>query len=95
MTIVWTWRARHNMVSLREYIAKASLQNSALVTRRILIAVDLLETQPEMGRPGRMFGTRELVVPDTPYIIPYRIRRGQLELLAVIHGHQMWPTKMM
>ena len=47
-----------------------------------------------MGRPGRVLGTRELVVPGTPYIIPYRARGEYLDLLAIFHGHQKWPTKL-
>jgi toxin ParE1/3/4 len=47
-----------------------------------------------MGRPGRVLGTRELVIPDTPYIIPHRVRRERLELIAVFHGHQKWPSKL-
>ena len=46
-------RAIQHLVSLREYIAKDSEQNAALVAKRILDAVDLLHTQPGMGRPGR------------------------------------------
>jgi len=47
-----------------------------------------------MGRPGRLFGTRELVVPDTPYIVPYRVRGERLELMAVFHGRQKWPEEL-
>ena len=73
---------------MREYIEKNSEQNAALVAARILSAVKLLESHPEVGRPGRLPGTRELVVPDTPYVMPYRVRRGRLELIAVFHGRQ-------
>jgi plasmid stabilization system protein ParE len=69
MRVVWSRRAICHLVTLREFIAKDSEQNAALVAKRIL-AVELLETQPEMGRPGRVLGTRELVVPDTLYLIP-------------------------
>ena len=71
-----------------------SARNAAWVANRILNAVDLLQAHPELGRPGRLAGTRELVVTDTPYIIPYRVRHGRLELLAVFHGRQKWPTKL-
>ena len=54
MKIFWTRRARKNLISLREYIAKDSMQNSTLVTERILKAVALLETQPHLGREGRV-----------------------------------------
>jgi toxin ParE1/3/4 len=92
--VVWSRRAIGHLVSLREYIEKDSEQNAALAAKRILKAVDLLQTQPDMGRPGRVPGTRELVVPETPYIIPYRVRHERLELLAVFHGRQKWPGKL-
>jgi toxin ParE1/3/4 len=91
MKVVWSRRAIKHLVSLREFIAKDSEQNATLVATRILASIDLLQKQPEMGRPGRVLGTRELVVPDTPCIIPYRVREGRLELLAVFHGRQQWP----
>jgi addiction module RelE/StbE family toxin len=94
MKIVWSRRAIRHLVHLREYIAKDSDQKAALVASRILKAVELLQTQPDMGRPGRVVGTRELVVPDTPYVIPYRVRQDRLELTAVFHGRQKWPTKL-
>ena len=94
MKIVWSRRAIKHLVSLRNYVAKDSEQNAALVAKRILKSVELLQTQPDMGRPGRVLGTRELVIPVTPYLIPYRVRRDRLELIAVFHGHQKWPSKL-
>ena len=94
MKVVWSRRAIRHLFYLREYIEKDSEQNAALVAKRILRAVDLLQTQPELGRPGRVLGTRELVVPDTPYILPSRVRRERLELIAVFHGRQKWPAKL-
>ena len=93
MKVIWSRRAIRNLLALRAYIERDSEQNAALVANRIVKAVDLLQTQPEIGRPGRMFGTRELVVPNTPYIIPYRVRRERLELMAVFHGRRQWPAK--
>jgi toxin ParE1/3/4 len=94
MNVVWSRRAICHLVALRAYIAKDSEQNAALLAQRILHSVELLQTQPDMGRPGRVLGTRELVIPDTPYIIPYRVRRDRLELIAVFHGSQRWPEKL-
>lgn len=93
MKVIWTPRAIGHLIRLRRYIEKDSEANAALVARRIVRAVDLLEMHPEIGRPGRISGTRELVVPDTPYIIPYRVRRERLELIAVFHGRQKWPAR--
>jgi len=94
MKIVWSRRAIRHLVALRKYIARDSEQNAAIVALRILNAIDLLSAQPEIGRPGRVFGTRELVVPDTPFLIPYRVRQGRLELIAVFHGRQHWPPRL-
>jgi toxin ParE1/3/4 len=92
--VVWSRRATKHLRDLRDYIAKDSDRNAAMIANRILRAVELLQTQPEMGRPGRISGTRELVVPGTPYVIPYRLRRQSLELIAVFHGRQKWPAKL-
>jgi toxin ParE1/3/4 len=94
MNVVWSRRAIRHLEALREHIATGSEQNAVLIARRILKAVALVQIQPDMGRPGRVLGTRELVVPDTPYIIPYRVRHERLELIAVFHGRQKWPVKL-
>jgi toxin ParE1/3/4 len=93
MKVIWSRRAIRNLVAIRAYIARDSEQNAALVASRIFQAVELLQTQPGIGRPGRVLGTRELVVPGTPYIVPYRMRREGLELMAVFHGRRQWPSK--
>ena len=91
MKAVWSRRAIRHLVKVRDYIAEDSPDAAADVAARILAAIRNLERFPNLGRPGRLSGTRELVVPNTPYIIPYRIRRGRIELIAVFHGRQRWP----
>jgi toxin ParE1/3/4 len=91
MKVVWSRRAIQHLIALRSYIAEHSPRGAARVAEQILRAVELLATQPHIGRPGRITGTRELVVPGTSYVIPYRVRDGQLELIAVFHGRQKWP----
>ena len=94
MKVIWSRRAIRHLVAARNYIAKDSPERAAAVASVILENVELLVTQPQMGRPGRVLGTRELVVPETPYIIPYRVRDEDLELIAVFHGRQRWPAKL-
>jgi len=94
MKVVWSPRAIRHLTALRKYIEKDSEQNAALVAQPILRPVALPQAHTESGRAGRLIGTRELVVTDTPYIIPYRVRNERLELIAVFHGRQRWPEKL-
>lgn len=93
MRVVWSQKAVQHLLALREHIAQNSERSASLVAKRILDSIELLQAHPEMGRPGRVLGTRELVIPDTPFIIPYRIRNERLELIAVFHGRQKWPKR--
>ena len=93
MKVVWSPRAIHHLIAIRRYIEKDSDKSAALIAGRILDAIELLRTLPQMGRPGRLTGTRELVISGTPYIVPYRVRREWLELLAVFDGRRQWPKK--
>lgn len=94
MKVIWSRKAIRHLIALREYIAKDSEQNAGLIARRILDTADLLIAHPQMGRTGRVVGTRELVVPGTPYVIPYRVRHEHLEILAVFHGRRERPAKL-
>ena len=94
MSVVWSSRAIRHLIAIREFIEKESEQNAAMMAERILNATEILATQPQMGRPGRLTGTRELVISGTPYIIPYRVRRERLELLAVFDGRRQWPRRL-
>ena len=58
---------------------------------RIAEQIDILQQHPQMGRPGRKQGTRELVISRTPFIVVYRIKAKRIELLRVLHGAQQWP----
>jgi toxin ParE1/3/4 len=53
----------------------------------------LLAKTPEMGRPGRVPGTRELVIPRTPFIVPYRLQGNTIQILRVYHGARRWPER--
>lgn len=54
----------------------------------------MLANHPDMGRPGRITGTRELVVTRFSYIIPYRVRGNSVEILRVFHTARKWPKQM-
>ena len=91
MRIIWTVSALRDLAEIREYIETISPVAAPEVASKILDAVGRLEADPRTGRPGRIPGTRELVVAHSPYLIPYRIRGSAIELLRVLHGRRKWP----
>ncbi len=93
MRLRWTQEAIHDLTAIRDHIAQDRPEAARKVASRILEAVDHLEQFPESGRPGRVPGTRELVVTGTPYQVPYRIEGDFIELLRVLHGAQRWPDR--
>lgn len=91
MNICWFERA---VQSLQEIVAFIALDNphAAYETAlRIKTAADILADHPHIGRQGRVKNTRELVVAGTPYILPYRIVGGEIQVLHVLHGARKWP----
>ena len=87
----WTAPALRDLEAIGDTIARDNPAAADRVVLGILDQTDLLATHPEIGRPGRIAGTRELVIADTPYIVPYRLRGGDIEMLAVFHGARKWP----
>jgi plasmid stabilization system protein ParE len=94
VTAVWSPRAIRHLADLRAHIARDNPDAAARVAMTLLAAVDRLTELPNLGRPGRAAGTREVVVPGTPYVIPYRLRGARLEIIAVFHGRQRWPKRL-
>ena len=88
MRIIWSETAIANLVDIRQYIEHDKPEAARRLAHRIVTSVEQLAEHPHLGHPGREPGTRELIVAGTPYIIPYRVRRGQLSILAVLHAAQ-------
>jgi toxin ParE1/3/4 len=94
VTIVWSPRAIGHLADLRSYIARDNPSAANRIAGTLLDAVERLAELPNLGRPGRVAVTRELVVPGTPYVIPYRVRGDRLEVIAVFRGRQKWPKRL-
>jgi toxin ParE1/3/4 len=92
MTPVWTPAAIDDLASLRAFIAEQDPAAAQRVVLRIIHVVEtLLAESPEMGRPGRVPGTRELVITRMPFIVPYRLRGETIQILRIYHGARRWP----
>lgn len=94
MTIVWLPSAVANRDELIDHIAKHDPKAAIEHDDRIEKQSDQLDTNPEMGRPGRKRGTRELVIGRTPFIVVYRVKQQgkRVEIWRVLHTSQAWPA---
>lgn len=91
MPVRWSELALADLEALRTYLAEHSERAAATIVLTIFAHIDHLKTQPHIGRPGRMPGTRELLTRPTPFIVPYRVKGEVVEILRVLHTAQAWP----
>jgi toxin ParE1/3/4 len=90
----WSHFAQADRDAIFDYLEADSPQAAIAVDDRIREQVEGLAQFPEIGRPGRVEGTRELVIHRTPYIAAYRIAGDTVRILRVLHGAQQWPEDM-
>jgi addiction module RelE/StbE family toxin len=79
---------------IRERIVAENPPAAIRMIERIRAAVTRLAGSPALGRPGRVAGTRELVIPHTPYIVPYRVNGDVVQIITILHGAQRWPDRL-
>jgi addiction module RelE/StbE family toxin len=90
--IEWTEQAAVQLDQAHDYIALSNSEEvAARITMQILTSVQGLDTFPMAGRSGRVSGTRELVISNTPFIAAYAIDHDRIVILAIYHGAQQWP----
>jgi toxin ParE1/3/4 len=89
--LVWLARAIATRKAQIDYIAQDNPIAALEQGDRIDEQVEVLKQHPELGRAGRVKGTRELVISRTPFIAVYRVRKSRIEILRVLHGAQQWP----
>ena len=93
MRIEWLRKALRNLDDEATFIAADDPVAARLVVQRVLDAVAQLSEHPGLGRPGRVPGTRELIVLKTRYLVPYRMRGNTLEILRVFHTSRRLPGR--
>ncbi|HXE96209.1 MAG TPA: type II toxin-antitoxin system RelE/ParE family toxin [Dongiaceae bacterium] len=94
MRVRWLDSALHDLNEVETYIAKDDPQAAAGVVLKIVRAVSHLRDQPGIGRTGRVPGTKELIVPNTPFIVPYRVKDETMQILRIYHSSRKWPDRL-
>jgi plasmid stabilization system protein ParE len=79
------------MEEVHDYIAADNEDLAIETVERILAGVEALGRHPQLGRAGRVRGTRELIVGT--YLIAYRLVRDAVEIHSVLHGARRWPDR--
>jgi len=87
----WTKQAIEDLNSAYDFLSAESPHLISTTIEGILSAIDQVKIFPESGRPGRVKGTRELVVTTVPFILVYRKKRETLEILSILHQSRKWP----
>jgi toxin ParE1/3/4 len=93
MPVIWTRQAAQQLSEAHEFIARDRRDAADRQLLLIYRAAESLAVFPEKGRPGRIPGTRELVVAGTSYLIGYRIRESSVRILGILHGARRWPSR--
>jgi len=91
MKVVWSAASKRHLQEVVEYLQGESSGGAIKIRRRILETKRRVGQMPYGGRIGRIEGTREAVVPRTPYIIVYRVAAQRVEILGIWHGARLWP----
>jgi toxin ParE1/3/4 len=95
MKLTWSPEAIEDLNSLRTQISVDDPAAAKRVALHILHCVEeLLSQNPQLGHPGRVPGTRELIIPRTPFVVPYRVHDTELEILRVYHHARRWPKQL-
>lgn len=93
MRLVWLRSALQNLQQETEYIAEENPAAAVALVKAVRMATSHLVDFPSTGRPGRVPGTRELVLEGFPYLIPYRVKDDQVQILRIFHTRRRLPKR--
>ena len=93
MQLKWTLAASRDLDSVEQYIRRANPGAAIETVLEIVRDVGMLAEHPGLGRPGRVEGTRELVIAGLPYVVAYLHRGDTVTVLRILHGAMKWPER--
>jgi len=91
MKLRYAPRAKLDIAEIHDYIAQENPQAAKRVILLIRKAAESLPQNPQIGRAGRIAGTRELTVGRFPFMLAHRIEPEEIQILAVAHTARLWP----
>ena len=91
MEVKWTPSALADLKDASDYIEQDNPPAAQAMAERVREGVEYLLDHPNLGRAGRVRGTRELVISGGPFVVIYRVRFDQIQVLRVLHHARKWP----
>lgn len=92
MNLRYTRKALGHLLEIHAYSEQEWPGISRQVGKAIEHAISRLLQYPELGRPGRVEGTRELIVPRFSFVVAYRVSESHINVLAILHATRRWPS---
>ncbi len=85
MLLLFADPASRDLDEIIDYIAIDNPAAAERIFRAILVTAGRLEKFPNIGRAGRIPGTRELSISGLPYLLVYEVNSDAVIILAVFH----------
>jgi toxin ParE1/3/4 len=92
MKVRWSPEAASDLIGIVQYVRQDKSDAALRVGRAIYKAIAQLREFPNLGRSGRVPGTRELPVQPLPFLVVYRLKEDAVEIARILHGAQRWPS---
>lgn len=90
MKLAWYFKAEIDLERAGDYIRPENPKAADDVEHRLRTAVNYLPMFPDAGRPGRVKGTREIIIPEYRYLIRYRVKGDTIQILRIFHTSRRW-----
>ena len=91
MQVKWLKWALRNLEQARNYVFQDNPTAAQELILKIQNAANQLQKYPFMGKNGRVEGTKELIISNSPYILIYRIKEESVEVLRILHTSKRYP----
>ncbi len=88
--LIFTVPAQEDLRAIKQYICCDNYSSAQKVIKHIIENIEILKTNPSLGRAGRVLRTRELIIPKYPYIVPYQVRDNNIYILRILHTSRKW-----
>jgi toxin ParE1/3/4 len=88
--IEWRQTARADLLTIVDYISDDNPDAAQQLKEDIEAKVAKLAEHPKLYRPGRVAGTREMIVRRN-YVVVYVEDARVVSILRVLHAAQQWP----